>query len=65
MNELKTFLELWEIPITRRSLESWLEQLQRIFRDEIAAYRKERGTGKVDVQIFINTETPTGPEAIQ
>jgi hypothetical protein len=58
MNELKTFLELWEIPITRRQLECRLDELQLIFKDEIAAYRKGQTGGKINVQVFINAEAP-------
>lgn len=63
MNELRTFLELWEIPVTRRSLEVKLEELQHIFKEEIAAHKQV--AGKIDVRVFINTEMPTGPEPIQ
>lgn len=65
MNELKTFLELWEIPVTRRNLESHLEQLVRVFKDEIAAARKDKTGAKIDVQVFVNTEAPAAADVIQ
>ena len=65
MNELKTFLELWEIPITRRNLEAHLERLVRIFKDDIAAARKDKADAKINVQVFVNTEAPAAAEVIQ
>jgi len=65
MNELKTFLELWEIPITRRNLEAHLEQLVRIFKDDIAAARRDKANAKINVQVFVNTEAPVAADVIQ
>jgi hypothetical protein len=65
VNELRTFLELWEIPITRRNLESHLEQITRIFKDEIAAHRKDRAGSKVEVQVFVNSIPSESTDVLQ
>lgn len=65
MDELKTFLELWGIPITRRSLEAHMEQLVRIFKDDIAAARQDKAGAKIDVQVFVNTEAPGTADVCQ
>lgn len=65
MNELRTFLELWEIPVTRRNLEAHLEQITRIFKDEITAHRKDKAGSKVDVQVFVNSTPPESVDVLQ